>query len=97
MYNSIGVNYLPTALHQADKIMYCMHKSTGTRSSVVFAPANTLRTIPLPIPNKIPIGPLKLSNHPGKGSVHVEVTASNRIKLFENFCRKLRSVLGAIY
>jgi hypothetical protein len=96
-YKSICENYLPTALHQAAKSMNCMHISTGILSSCAFGSASIVRENPLPLATMVPIGPLKLSVHPGKGSFQAEVTAWNRWKLSESFCRYNRSVLAVLH
>jgi hypothetical protein len=74
----LDLNYLPTALHQAAKSMNCMHMSTGIQSGFAFGSANTVRTIPLPLPTMRLTVQLNLSIHPGTGSVQLWITARNR-------------------
>jgi len=49
--------------------------STGIQSAVAFGSANAVWENPLQPPTMRPTGPLKLSIHPGNGSVQVGITA----------------------
>lgn len=67
-----------------------MAESTGIRSATSSRRHNSVLRTPLPAPASKPVGPLRLSTHPGIGSFHDAVTVKEKLvvikvqRLFRN-------------
>lgn len=68
---------LVVAKCQATVIMRLMAMSTGMRSATFSLWHMRVLNTPLPAPASIPVGPFRLSTHPGIGSFHEPVTLNN--------------------
>ena len=60
-------------------------RSTGITSPVYVSLQSIVRMTPLAPPTNIPIGPFKLSTHPGKGSSNAGVTGIAKTKKIVKF------------
>lgn len=88
-----GRTYLELPFSQAAIHMTFIAMSTGIWSMTVFGLPKDTRRIPLPPPTKRPIGPLKLSIHPGKGSFSVDITVEEiREQAVRIFAKSVLSV-----
>jgi hypothetical protein len=73
---------LVIAVFHAITITAFIAKSTGTASAVYSELQSMDRSTPLPPAANIPVGPFRLSTHPGRGSLSAGVTAEKQLMSF---------------